>query len=59
MWWVAEESLAGIKKGPYAASGWGGHTLEVLPLLNTVVVIRYDTDDPAFTGDYAGASLDR
>jgi CubicO group peptidase (beta-lactamase class C family) len=58
MWWVATESLGDIKVGSYAASGWGGHTLEVLPHLNTVIVIRFNTDDPGFTENYAGASVD-
>jgi CubicO group peptidase (beta-lactamase class C family) len=58
MWWVAEQDLGGIREGSYAASGWGGHTLEVLPNLDTVIVIRYDTDDPAFSGDYAGTRAD-
>jgi CubicO group peptidase (beta-lactamase class C family) len=47
MWWIAAEDAASIAQGSYAASGYGGHTLEVLPHLNTVIVFRINTDDPA------------
>jgi hypothetical protein len=58
MWWVAAEELGAIREGSFAASGWGGHTMEVLPHLDTVIVIRYDTEDPTFRGDHAGAPAD-
>jgi CubicO group peptidase (beta-lactamase class C family) len=44
MWWIAAKDHGAIKKGSYAASGHGGHTLEVLPDLNTVIVFRVNTD---------------
>lgn len=44
MWWVATSDSQSIPAGSYAASGYGGHTLEVLPDLNTVIVIRPNTD---------------
>ncbi|HUT21045.1 MAG TPA: serine hydrolase [Anaerolineae bacterium] len=47
MWWIAAEDAASIAQGSYAASGYGGHTLEVLPHLNSVIVYRTNTDDPA------------
>jgi CubicO group peptidase (beta-lactamase class C family) len=46
MWWIAARDSWGIQKGSYAASGYGGHTLEVLPYMNTVIVFRVNTDDP-------------
>lgn len=46
MWWIAARDFSEIKQGSYAASGYGGHTLEVLPHLNTVIVFRVNTDDP-------------
>lgn len=46
MWWIAAKDYRGIKQGSYAASGLGGHTLEVLPYLNTVIVLRVNTDNP-------------
>jgi CubicO group peptidase (beta-lactamase class C family) len=46
MWWIAAKDDGAIKAGSYAASGYGGHTLEVLPHLNTVIVLRVNTDDP-------------
>jgi CubicO group peptidase (beta-lactamase class C family) len=54
MWWIAaEDASAGdyppLPKGSYAASGYGGHTLEVLPEYNTVIVVRFNTDDPDVT----------
>jgi CubicO group peptidase (beta-lactamase class C family) len=58
MWWVATEDMGDIEEGAYAASGWGGHTLEVLPHLNTVIVVRFNTDDPEFAENHAGASVD-
>ena len=48
MWWVAAEDMGAIQKGSYCASGYGGHTLEVLPDLETVIVIRINTDAPGF-----------
>jgi CubicO group peptidase (beta-lactamase class C family) len=45
MWWIAAEDSGDIKKGSFCASGYGGHTVEVLPHLNTVIVIRINTDD--------------
>jgi CubicO group peptidase (beta-lactamase class C family) len=48
MWWVAAEDHGKIKAGSYAASGYGGHTLEVLPHLNTVIAVRFNTNDPNF-----------
>jgi len=47
MWWIAAQDAASIAQGSYAASGYGGHTLEVLPHFNTVIVFRINTDDPA------------
>jgi CubicO group peptidase (beta-lactamase class C family) len=58
MWWVATEDLGEIKEGSYAASGWGGHTLEVLPHLDTVIVVRFNTDDPEFAEHHGFASVD-
>ena len=46
MWWLTAKGYKEVKKGSYAASGYGGHTLEVLPHINTVVVFRINTDDP-------------
>jgi CubicO group peptidase (beta-lactamase class C family) len=46
MWWIAARDDGEIRKGSYAASGYGGHTLEVLPHLNTVIALRVNTDDP-------------
>jgi hypothetical protein len=46
MWWIAADDYWNIPRGSYAASGYGGHTLEVLPALNTVIVFRINTDDP-------------
>jgi hypothetical protein len=57
MWWVAAESLGAIAKGSYAASGHGGHTLEVLPSLDTVIVVRFNTDRPGYE-NLAGAQAD-
>jgi CubicO group peptidase (beta-lactamase class C family) len=48
MWWIAAKDHRDIMEGSYAASGYGGHTLEVLPDLNTVIVFRVNTDDPDF-----------
>ena len=48
MWWVAARDDGLIAEGSYAASGYGGHTLEVLPHLNTVIAIRFNTNDPNF-----------
>jgi CubicO group peptidase (beta-lactamase class C family) len=47
MWWIAARDYGEIKKGSYAASGYGGHTLEILPHLNTVIALRVNTDDPS------------
>jgi CubicO group peptidase (beta-lactamase class C family) len=44
MWWIAAKDYQSIRKGSFAASGYGGHTLEVLPELNTVIVFRINTD---------------
>jgi CubicO group peptidase (beta-lactamase class C family) len=44
MWWVAAKDYDAIGKGSYAASGYGGHTVEILPDLNTVIVLRVNTD---------------
>ncbi|MGD8599003.1 MAG: serine hydrolase, partial [Anaerolineae bacterium] len=46
MWWVADRDDDGIPAGAYAASGFGGHTVEVLPQLETVIVLRPNTDAP-------------
>jgi CubicO group peptidase (beta-lactamase class C family) len=46
MWWIAAQDDGAIKAGSYAASGYGGHTLEVLTHLNTVIALRVNTDDP-------------
>jgi len=46
MWWIAAEDHWAIPEGSFAASGYGGHTVEVLPDLNTVIVLRVNTDDP-------------
>jgi CubicO group peptidase (beta-lactamase class C family) len=45
MWWIAAEDHGAIAEGSFAASGYGGHTVEVLPHLNTVIVLRVNTDD--------------
>jgi hypothetical protein len=45
MWWIAVRDYWSIPEGSYAASGYGGHTLEILPDLNTVIVIRPNTDE--------------
>jgi CubicO group peptidase (beta-lactamase class C family) len=58
MWWIAAEDFGDIKKGSFCASGYGGHTVEVLPHLNTVIVIRINTDRPDFT-NLAGAPVDQ
>jgi CubicO group peptidase (beta-lactamase class C family) len=54
MWWIAAQGFGpdpgGIPAGAYAASGYGGHTLEILPHLNTLIVVRFNTDDPDFIG---------
>jgi CubicO group peptidase (beta-lactamase class C family) len=47
MWWIAAQDQWGIQQGSFAASGAGGHTLEVLPDINTVIVFRVNTDDPS------------
>ena len=46
MWWIAAKNYRSIQKGSFAASGYGGHTLEVLPHLDTVIVFRINTDNP-------------
>ena len=48
MWWIANSDYQGIPSGAYAASGYGGHTLEILPDLNTVIVFRANTDAIGF-----------
>jgi CubicO group peptidase (beta-lactamase class C family) len=48
MWWIAATDYQGIPRGSYAASGYGGHTLEILPDLNTVIVFRVNTDAAEF-----------
>jgi CubicO group peptidase (beta-lactamase class C family) len=48
MWWIAAKDYRDIKEGSYAASGYGGHTLEILPHLNTLIVFRINTDDPNY-----------
>jgi CubicO group peptidase (beta-lactamase class C family) len=58
MWWIATEDLGPIRKGAYCASGHGGHTVEVLPDLDTVIVIRFNTDASDFE-NLAGAPVDR
>jgi CubicO group peptidase (beta-lactamase class C family) len=58
MWWVAAEDFGDIRRGSYCASGFGGHTVEVLPHLDTVIVIRINTDVPGFE-NLAGAPVDR
>ncbi len=58
MWWIAARDFWGIEKGSYAASGYGGHTLEVLPSLNTVIVFRINTDDPTVELT-SGAAVDQ
>jgi CubicO group peptidase (beta-lactamase class C family) len=57
MWWVAAEDHGAIQKGSYCASGYGGHTVEVLPDLDTVIAIRFNTDAPGFENQ-AGAAAD-
>jgi CubicO group peptidase (beta-lactamase class C family) len=44
LWWIATYDRQSIQQGSYAASGYGGHTLQILPDLNTVIVIRPNTD---------------
>jgi CubicO group peptidase (beta-lactamase class C family) len=46
MWWISAADHWSIPEGSFAASGYGGHTVEVLPDLNTVIVLRVNTDDP-------------
>jgi CubicO group peptidase (beta-lactamase class C family) len=58
MWWIAAEDAGAIAQGSYAASGYGGHTLEVLPQINTVIVFRVNTDDPS-ARLAAGSSVDQ
>jgi hypothetical protein len=58
MWWIAAEDLGAIHKGSYCASGLGGHTVEVLPHLDTVIVVRFNTDIPGFE-NLAGAPVDK
>ena len=58
MWWIASQDAGPIAQGSYAASGYGGHTLEVLPDLNTVIVYRVNTDDPAARLTY-GSRVDQ
>jgi CubicO group peptidase (beta-lactamase class C family) len=48
MWWIANTDYQSIQKGSFAASGYGGHTMEVLPDLNTVIVFRVNTDSADF-----------
>lgn len=48
MWWIAAKDHRDIIKGAHSASGYGGHTLEVLPDLDTVIVFRVNTDDPDY-----------
>lgn len=48
MWWIAAKDYRDIIKGSYAASGYGGHTLEVLPDLDTVIVFRVNSDNPDY-----------
>jgi CubicO group peptidase (beta-lactamase class C family) len=55
MWWIAAHDFGSIAKGSYAASGYGGHTVEVLPHLNTVIVFRINTDDPGVRLTNGGA----
>jgi hypothetical protein len=45
LWWIATYDHQSIPQGSYAASGYGGHTLQILPDLNTVIVIRPNTDE--------------
>lgn len=47
MWWIAVDDHWGIQQGAFAASGYGGHTVEVLPDLKTVIVVRINTDAPS------------
>jgi CubicO group peptidase (beta-lactamase class C family) len=58
MWWIAAEDFGDIKEGSFCASGYGGHTVEVLPHLDTVIVIRVNTDQPDFT-NLAGSAVDQ
>jgi CubicO group peptidase (beta-lactamase class C family) len=58
MWWTAIEDRGTIPAGAYSASGAGGHTLEVLPQLDTVIVVRFDTDQAGYE-DRAGEPVDR
>ena len=58
MWWVAIEDQGTIPAGSYCASGAGGHTLEVLPQLDTVIVVRFNTDQAGYK-NRAGAAVDR
>jgi CubicO group peptidase (beta-lactamase class C family) len=48
MWWIAASEYQSIQTGSFAASGYGGHTMEVLPDLNTVIVFRVNTDSADF-----------
>jgi CubicO group peptidase (beta-lactamase class C family) len=51
MWWVAREGIffpgVIVPDGTYAALGAGGHKIVVIPALETIVVHRVDTDQPA------------
>ncbi len=59
MWWIAAEDFWAVPQGSYAASGYGGHTVEVLPDLNTIIVLRINTDDPGVNLLDSGKKVDR
>ena len=51
MWWVYDRQSPFAQYGAYAAAGYGGHSILVLPKIDTVIVRRVDT--------YQGHSLRR
>ncbi len=48
MWWITTKAVGKIKEGTYTAAGYGGHMMTVVPDLDTVIVLRFNTDDPHF-----------
>jgi hypothetical protein len=48
MWWITTKAFGKIKEGTYTAAGYGGHMMTVVPELDTVIVLRFNTDDPDF-----------
>jgi CubicO group peptidase (beta-lactamase class C family) len=48
MWWITTKAFGEIKEGTYTAAGYGGHMMTVVPELDTVIVLRFNTDDLEF-----------